>query len=87
MEASSNAKMEFSQLILGFSTAALHYLGETSIKDKEKVCQNLELAKQNIDIIEMLKDKTKGNLTPDENRLIEQLLGDLHVKYIEFKKA
>jgi hypothetical protein len=41
------------------------------------------LAKQTIDLIGMLKEKTKGNLTPEEAKLIENILFDLRVRYVK----
>ena len=49
-------------------------------KKKER---NLPLAKQTIDILGVLQEKTKGNLTKDEEQLIENLLHDLRLKYVE----
>lgn len=76
----SNA-IEFSGLILGFSSAVLYYLGHSQIEGKSLAEPNLALAKQNIQIIEMLGHKTKGNLNPEEARLIEQILKDLRLKF------
>ena len=76
--------LDFSGLILGFSSAALHYLGEhTPSLPNAKL--NLELARQNIEIIELLQDKTTGNLTTDEKALVESVLSDLRKK-IALKK-
>jgi len=84
MESKSSVKsVDFSELILGFSSAALYYLGqdiEGQVK-AEKV--NIPLARQNIDIIEMLREKTKGNLSVEEESLIQQILVDLQLKVIE----
>lgn len=74
--------IDFSGLILGFSSAALHYLGEVG-SGSDKTSENLALARQNIDIIELLGQKTKGNLTKDEQVLIERVISDLRLKFIE----
>jgi len=47
---------------------------------------NLDLAKQNIDLLEMIFEKTKGNRTPDEERLIEQVLFELRMRFVELSK-
>ena len=79
--------VDFSALILGFSSAALYYMGECGIDSQQPpVEKNLPLAKQNIDIIAMLKDKTKGNLSADETKLIAQLVADLQVKMVDALK-
>lgn len=73
--------VDFSGLILGLSSAALYYIGESDIDGKKVGEKNLPLAKQNIRIVEMLKEKTKGNLTKDEHLLVDQILKDLHLKF------
>lgn len=78
--------VDFSALILGFSSAALYYMGEATVEGRAPGQTNLPLARQNIDIILMLRDKTKGNLTPDEDRLMSQLVTDLQVKLVESGK-
>lgn len=72
--------VDFAHLILGFSSAALHYLGE-SIEEDSASTVNLPLAQQNIDIIAMLQNKTAGNLTTDEAELIEKVLQEVRAKY------
>lgn len=82
----------FSELILGLSAVAMHYLGETSIsvsssstthKKQESSAKvvNLELAKQNIDFIAVLSQKTQGNLTSDEREILDSALEDLQLRY------
>ena len=73
--------VDFSGLILGLSSAALYYIGESDVEGKKVGEKNLPLAKQNIRIVEMLKDKTKGNLTKEEHQLVDSVLKDLHLKY------
>lgn len=73
--------VEFSGLILGFCSAALSYMGYgDAVAGK-----NLDLAKQNIDIIKLLKEKTKGNLTEEEQRLLDEAIVDLQRRYVEVK--
>ena len=48
-----------------------------------KTEKNLDLARQNIDLLALLKEKTKGNLTPEEQTLIDNLLYDLRLRYVE----
>ena len=79
-------KVDFAGLILGFSSAALYYMGEGSLDGRSVAAKNLDLARQNIDIILMLKDKTKGNLAADEERLLLQLVADLQIKLVDAGK-
>lgn len=80
--------VEFAQLVLGFSSAALHYLGQAPSGESKEVPRetNLALARQNIEIIRMLKTKTTGNLTGEEVKLIDAVLTDLMMKYHEASK-
>jgi hypothetical protein len=75
--------VEFSELVLGLSSAALYYLGESTgdMPPAAKSNANLALARQNIEIIRMLKEKTNGNLTAEESRLMDGVLTDLMTKY------
>ena len=79
--------VDFSALVLGFSSAALYYMGEATVEGRAPGQKNLPLARQNIDIILMLREKTKGNLTADEEKLLTQLVTDLQVKMVESAKA
>ena len=76
----------FSTFILSLSTSALVHLGELPdpISNKKEI--NLQLAKQTISIIEMLKEKTKGNLTDEEGSLLENVLCDVRLKYLNQAK-
>ena len=49
--------------------------------DDNPSSQNLEMAKQNIEFIEVISEKTKGNLTPAERQLIDMVLSDLQDRY------
>ncbi len=87
MDDSEVNSIDFKSLLLGFSGAALHYLGETKGSQGSSESQNLGLARQNIEIIALLAEKTKGNLTSEENSLIQQLLLDLRMRFIEKSKS
>lgn len=81
MSKTINQPVDFSGLILAFSSTALYYMGETTIEGKSNQQKNLPLARYNIDLINLLKEKTQGNLTPEENELIEKVSHDLMMKY------
>lgn len=75
--------LNFSMFILSLTTSALVCLGELPDPiTKEKVI-NLSLAQQTISIIEILKEKTTGNLSEDEENLIGTVLYDLRMKYVQ----
>lgn len=75
--------LDFSSLFLPFSTQALIKLGvlKDPISDKEE--QNMDLAKRLIDLLDLLKEKTKGNLKPDEEKLLDLTLHQLKAVYLE----
>jgi len=79
-------QLTFTTFILSLSTSVLVNLGELPDPLKNENDVNLPLAKQTIGLIEMLMEKTKGNLTEDENKLIDSMLYDLRMKYIEAAK-
>ena len=76
-------EIDFTNFILSLSTSALVQLGEIKDPFTQKSAKNLPLAKQTIDLIGMLKEKTKGNLSPDEAKIIEYVLYDLRMKYVK----
>ena len=80
-------QMDFATFVLSLSHSALMHLGEVPHPDTNKTERDLPLAKQNIDLLGLLEDKTKGNLTGDEERLLHQVLFDLRMRYVELSKA
>ncbi len=75
-------EINFSTFILSLSTSALMHLGEIPNPETNQIDKNLPLAKQTIDLIDMLKKKTEGNREQDEDNLITNLLYDLKLKYV-----
>jgi hypothetical protein len=76
-------EIDFTNFTLSLSTSALIQLGEIQDPFTQKLAKNLPLAKQTIDLIGMLKEKTKGNLSPDEEKVIEYVLYDLRMRYVK----
>jgi hypothetical protein len=85
--------IDFSMLVLSLSQTALVHLGEAPHPDHEgegrasASTRNLPLARQTIDMLGMLQEKTKGNLTGSEERLIDQVLYDLRLRFVEVSKG
>jgi hypothetical protein len=79
-------EINFSTFIISLSTQALMHLGEIADPLSGKVNKDIPVAKQMIDIIGMLKDKTSGNLNSGEESLTEEILFDLRMKYVEAVK-
>jgi hypothetical protein len=75
--------VDFHTFILSLGSSALLHLGELDGPDGQEARPDLRLAKHTIDIIGMLQEKTRGNLSPPEDRLIESLLYDLRLRYLE----
>jgi hypothetical protein len=80
------AEINFSTFVISLSTQALMHLGEIANPLSGKVETDVPVAKQMIDIIGMLRDKTRGNLNANEDRLMEDILFDLRMKYVEAVK-
>ena len=76
-------EINFVSFLFSLSTSALIQLGEIEDPVSQEIAKNLPLAKQTIDLIGMLKEKTKGNLTPDEEKMIENILYDLRIRYVK----
>jgi len=79
-------EINFSTFVISLSTQALMHLGEIANPISEKVEIDVPVAKQMIDILAMLKDKSRGNLNASEDRLMEDILFDLRMKYFEAVK-
>lgn len=79
-------ELNFSTFLISLSTQALMHLGEIGNPLTGKVEPDTPVAKQMIDIIGMLREKTRGNLNTGEDRLIEDILFDLRMKYVEAVK-
>ncbi len=73
----------FTQLIMSFHAAAWQQLGKVASPISGKVERNLELAKNSIDILGMLESKTKGNLSEDEEKFLQQILTQLRMNFVE----
>jgi hypothetical protein len=77
------AAVDFHTFILSLGSSALLHLGELERPGAGGPERNLPLAKHTIDILGMLQEKTRGNVTPAEAKLLESLLYDLRLRYVE----
>lgn len=80
-------EMNFSSFVFSLSTSALLHLGEIPDPITQERKRDLPLAKQTIDILGMLQEKTRGNLTPDEDQLMRNILADLRWRYVKEVKV
>lgn len=78
-------KIDFSTFIFSLNSSALVHLGVINEPGSDKKMKNMVIAKQTIDILGMLQEKTKGNLTDDEENLLKNILHDLRLMYVKGK--
>ncbi|OAG27829.1 DUF1844 domain-containing protein [Thermodesulfatator autotrophicus] len=74
--------VNFSMFVLSLNTSALVHLGELPDPHTQEKKKNLPLAKQTIDILDMLKEKTRGNLTREEEKLLDSILYELRMIFL-----
>ena len=72
--------ISFSTFLISLAGTALVHLGEVD-DPQGQTHLDLNLARQTIDVIQMLVEKTKGNLDAEEQRLVEAIQAELHAKY------
>lgn len=74
--------IDFSAFIAELGMTAVTYLGGYQNPETKEVLVDLEMAKRTIDTIELLKEKTRGNLTAPESNLLDNTLHNLRMTYI-----
>ena len=80
--------IDFYTFVFSLGSSAFVHLGDAPHPETGTPAPpDLLLAKQTIDILAMLRDKTKGNLTPEEERFLESLLTDLKIRFVERSQA
>jgi hypothetical protein len=77
-------RIDFATFVLSLSTSALHHLGLVPDPETNQPGPvNKVFARQTIDTLELLQEKTRGNLDAEEERLLEGLLYELRMRYVE----
>ncbi|MBT3514880.1 MAG: DUF1844 domain-containing protein [Nitrospina sp.] len=79
-------QIDFSTFIMSLTSSAFYHLGDMPDPSTGKKEVNLPAVQQTIDMLIMLREKTKGNLKEDEEKLVEQLIYELQVKYVSKTK-
>ena len=75
--------IDFYTFVLSLASSAFVYLGDAPHPETgAQIEPDFPLAQQTIDIVAMLKEKTKGNLTAEEERFMENLLADLRMRFV-----
>ncbi len=76
-------KVDFSTFVFSLASSALVHLGEVKDPVTGQVSTNLQLARQIIDTLGMIEEKTRGNLNEAEENLLKSLLYDLRIKFVQ----
>ena len=82
----ASSQVDFPTFIMSLSSSAFYHLGDMPDPTTGKKELNLPAVQQTIDMLNMLKEKTKDNLKEDESKLLEQLIYELQVKYVAKSK-
>ncbi len=85
-KARADAKIDFSSFLLSLAGSAMMHLGEAPGTSGPQSPEDLEAARQMIEIVSMLQAKTKGNLSAEESQLLDQLLYELQMAYVNKTK-
>jgi len=79
-------RIDFATFLLSLSHSALVHLGDAPNPVDGSPDQNLPMARQTIDLLALLEQKTRGNLTGEEERVLQQALYDLRLRYVEVSR-
>jgi len=77
--------IDFSTFIMSLNASALVHLGLIDDPVSGGKVKNLSLGKQTVDMLRMLQEKTRGNLTEEEDKLLQGILYDLKIAYVRQK--
>jgi len=86
-DASEEPTIDFASFVLSLATSAMMHMGEIPDPVTGRPVESLPAARQTIDVLYILKEKTKGNLTADEQRLMDSLLYELRLKFLAKSKV
>lgn len=75
-------EVTFTTLVMSLNTSALFHLGEIQDPETGLTGMDIVLAKHTIDTLQLLKDRTKGNLIDKEEELLGHVLADLKLRYV-----
>lgn len=77
-----NLSVDFSSFVISLATQAMMLLGEIENPETKERAVNTEAARQTIDILGMLEDKTRNNLSADEQKLLGDVLASLRMAFV-----
>jgi Domain of unknown function (DUF1844) len=79
--------IDFATFVLSLSHSALVHLGDAPDPSGGPARPDVTMAKQTIDLLALLQEKTEGNLSGEEERLLDQVLYDLRMRYVEVTRS
>lgn len=82
MDSKKDLPVAFSTLVLSMASSAVIALGLEKNPATGKIEKDLDLARFNIDMLILLKDKTKNNLSTEEKQFLEQVTSDLQMRFV-----
>lgn len=82
-DAQKNLEASFSTLVISIASSAIVNLGLEKNPQTGKFEKNIPLAQYSIDLLCVLREKTKGNLTEPEKNYLEAIIQDLQVKFVQ----
>jgi hypothetical protein len=80
------SSIDFPTFVLSVASAAMMGLGLAPRPESNKQEVDLAMARQNIDLLQMIKQKTVNNLSPDEEKLLDRVLYEVQMKFLEASK-
>ncbi|HAP35582.1 MAG TPA: DUF1844 domain-containing protein [Bacteroidetes bacterium] len=85
MNSNEQQQMLFLQLISSLHGAALMQMGKMKNPANDKLERNLEQAELTIEMLDMLKEKTKGNLSNDEEKFVSSVISEVKLNFVDEK--
>ena len=79
-------EVTFPAFVMSLNTSALYHLGEIADPVSGKIVVDLDLARHAIDTLVLIQNKSKGNLTKDEDELLANLLYDIKLRFVNAAK-
>ncbi len=83
MESREKHEMLFGALVVMLHSAAMQQMGKIKHPVTGKIERDLPSAQDTIDLLDMLREKTKGNLSAEETRLLEQVIAEVKLNYVD----
>ncbi len=83
VETSNKMDPQFMQLVLSLQAAAMAQMGKVVSAMSGEIDRDLIMARHSIDLLGMIQNKTKGNLTEDEDKLLGHILYELRLNFVD----